>query len=137
MNRFQMGELRCLICTDMCARGLDIRSVTGVVNFEFPIKRDGGWGPDPENYAHRIGRTGRGGDQGDAYTLLTQGECACGAVVKTSMETAGFSIPEYITAFASGRWNVRDFPHPETIPRMADESRRTSQTVADWRIKRA
>ncbi|MGH2353362.1 MAG: DEAD/DEAH box helicase, partial [Chloroflexota bacterium] len=61
MRRFRDGQIEVLVATDVAARGLDIESVTHVINFDIP------W--DPESYVHRIGRTGRMGRAGDAITL--------------------------------------------------------------------
>lgn len=62
MRRFREGHADLLIATDVAARGLDIETVTHVVNYEIP------W--DVEQYIHRIGRTGRAGRAGDAITLV-------------------------------------------------------------------
>lgn len=63
MNQFK-GESPCniLVATDVAARGLDIKGVDVIINFELP--------DDPENYVHRIGRTGRAGAIGQAYSLV-------------------------------------------------------------------
>jgi ATP-dependent RNA helicase DeaD len=62
MRRFRDGVADLLIATDVAARGLDIETVTHVVNYDLP------W--DVEQYIHRIGRTGRAGRGGDAITLI-------------------------------------------------------------------
>ncbi|BDI34530.1 hypothetical protein CCAX7_65810 [Capsulimonas corticalis] len=62
MKRFREGLADMLIATDVAARGLDIETVTHVINYELP------W--DIEQYIHRIGRTGRAGRSGDAITLV-------------------------------------------------------------------
>jgi ATP-dependent RNA helicase DeaD len=62
MKKFKEGQADLLVATDVAARGLDIESVTHVVNFDLP------W--DVEQYIHRIGRTGRAGRTGDAITLI-------------------------------------------------------------------
>ncbi len=62
MRRFREGVSTLLIATDVAARGLDIESVTHVINVDVP------W--DAEAYIHRIGRTGRAGRTGDAITLV-------------------------------------------------------------------
>ncbi|AIE85332.1 DEAD/DEAH box helicase [Fimbriimonas ginsengisoli] len=63
MRRFRDGQADLLIATDVAARGLDVDSVTHVINYDIP------W--DVEQYIHRIGRTGRAGRSGDAITLVT------------------------------------------------------------------
>jgi ATP-independent RNA helicase DbpA len=55
-----------LVATDVAARGLDIKSLPTVINYELPH--------DPEIYTHRIGRTGRAGESGQAFSLYTAGE---------------------------------------------------------------
>jgi ATP-dependent RNA helicase RhlE len=62
LEAFKAGELRVLVATDVAARGLDIEDLPHVVNFELP------W--NPEDYVHRIGRTGRAGATGDAISLV-------------------------------------------------------------------
>lgn len=62
MRKFKSGYLSLLICTDVAARGIDVNNLTHVINFGFP--------QDMEAYVHRIGRTGRAGLKGKAYTLV-------------------------------------------------------------------
>ena len=59
---FKNGEVRVLVATDIAARGLDIDQLPHVVNFELPNV--------PEDYVHRIGRTGRAGNEGEAVSLV-------------------------------------------------------------------
>ncbi|THT98791.1 DEAD/DEAH box helicase [Lampropedia puyangensis] len=66
LDAFKAGEVDLLICTDVAARGLDIKDVPAVVNFDVPFHA--------EDYVHRIGRTGRGGASGLAFTLVTGAE---------------------------------------------------------------
>lgn len=66
MRRFRQGWVTTLVATDVMARGLDIESVSHVFNFDIPF--------DPEDYVHRIGRTGRAGREGVAITLVTPRE---------------------------------------------------------------
>jgi superfamily II DNA/RNA helicase len=58
---FKRGEMKFLVCSDVAARGLDIQDMSHVFNFDVPTS--------PEDYVHRIGRTGRAGRIGHAYTL--------------------------------------------------------------------
>jgi superfamily II DNA/RNA helicase len=64
LDRFKQDEINILVASDVAARGLDIKGVSHVVNFDVP------WQPD--DYIHRIGRTGRAGAKGIAYTLATR-----------------------------------------------------------------
>ena len=59
---FKRGELQVLVATDIAARGIDIDQLPHVVNFELPNV--------PEDYVHRIGRTGRAGATGEAISLV-------------------------------------------------------------------
>ena len=63
---FKEGKVRALVATDIAARGLDIDQLPHVVNFELPHK--------PEDYVHRIGRTGRAGHEGEALSLVCREE---------------------------------------------------------------
>ena len=56
-------DLRVLLATDVAARGLDVPTISHVINYGMPLKA--------EDYVHRIGRTGRAGRSGTAYTLVT------------------------------------------------------------------
>lgn len=66
MARFREGEAKVLIATDVSARGIDIPDVTHVINYDLP--------ENPENYVHRIGRTGRGFNKGIAVTFCATQE---------------------------------------------------------------
>jgi len=66
MRAFREARLQILIATDVAARGLDVEGVSHVFNFDIP--------QDTDSYIHRIGRTGRAGDKGLAYTFVTQRE---------------------------------------------------------------
>lgn len=66
LDRFKAGDVNILVASDVAARGLDIKGVSHVFNFDAP------WHPD--DYVHRIGRTGRAGATGTAYTLVTSAD---------------------------------------------------------------
>jgi ATP-dependent RNA helicase DeaD len=66
MNQFRSGAIDVLVATDVAARGLDIEGVSHVYNYDVP--------QDPESYVHRIGRTGRAGRKGVAFTFITHRE---------------------------------------------------------------
>ncbi|WP_340588008.1 DEAD/DEAH box helicase [Erythrobacter alti] len=63
LQRFKDGEINILVASDVAARGLDIKGVSHVFNYDTP------WHPD--DYVHRIGRTGRAGNKGRAFTFVT------------------------------------------------------------------
>lgn len=66
MGAFRNGKVKALVATDVAARGIDIKDVGLVINYELP--------ENPEVYVHRIGRTGRAGREGTAISLVSEGE---------------------------------------------------------------
>ena len=66
VNKFQEGEIRILIATDIIARGLDFKEISHVINFDMPSQ--------PGDYIHRIGRTGRAGSGGAALAFINEPE---------------------------------------------------------------
>ena len=84
LDRFKAGTINILVCSDVAARGLDIKGVSHVFNFDTP------WHPD--DYVHRIGRTGRAGATGRAFTFVAPEDAeAIGNVEKLT----GLDIPVY------------------------------------------
>ena len=84
LDRFKAGTVNILCCSDVAARGLDVKGVSHVFNFDTP------WHPD--DYVHRIGRTGRAGATGKAFTLVAPEDAeAIGNVEKLT----GMQIPVY------------------------------------------
>jgi ATP-dependent RNA helicase RhlE len=63
LEAFREGHTRVLVATDIAARGIDVEGISHVVNYDVPMQ--------PEDYVHRIGRTGRAHAVGQAYTLVT------------------------------------------------------------------
>ncbi len=63
LEGFKNGTLEVMVATDIAARGLDVAGVTHVINYDIPAT--------PDDYVHRIGRTGRAAAEGDAFTLVT------------------------------------------------------------------
>ena len=66
LGLLQNGKLRILVATDVAARGIDVQGISHAINYDLPMQ--------PEDYTHRIGRTGRAGNDGLAYTLATHSE---------------------------------------------------------------
>jgi superfamily II DNA/RNA helicase len=82
LERFKLGEIQLLVCSDVAARGLDIDDMSHVFNFDVPFH--------PEDYVHRIGRTGRAGKSGAAFTLASPDD---GKLVAAVERTIGQEIP--------------------------------------------
>ncbi len=66
LRKFRDKQINILVATDVAARGIDVNNLTHVINYALP--------QDSESYVHRIGRTGRAGNQGTAITFITKGE---------------------------------------------------------------
>ncbi len=77
LSGFKAGDVRVLVATDIAARGLDIEQLPHVVNFELPNV--------PEDYVHRIGRTGRAGSEGEAVSLVSIDELKCLRDIETML----------------------------------------------------
>jgi ATP-dependent RNA helicase RhlE len=82
LEAFRTGEFRVLVATDIAARGVDVKDVSHVINFDVPH--------EPETYVHRVGRTARAQQRGDAYTLVAPEEEADLARIE---KLIGMSIP--------------------------------------------
>ncbi len=98
LREFKAGETRILIATDVAARGLDIENLPCVINFELPRS--------PNDYTHRIGRTGRAGETGFAISLIAH------------HEYAHFSVIEKRNGLELKREQVAGFEADATAPAM-------------------
>jgi superfamily II DNA/RNA helicase len=89
LDRFKNGEITILVASDVAARGIDVKGVSHVVNYDVP------WHPD--DYVHRIGRTGRAGATGKAFTLATPDDAEAVANIEkltsTKIERVGKTKP--------------------------------------------
>ncbi len=83
LAKFKANELRIMVCSDVAARGLDIKGLSHVFNFDVPIHA--------EDYVHRIGRTGRAGLSGRAFMLATPDDAKFLAAIE---KLIGGPIPE-------------------------------------------
>jgi ATP-dependent RNA helicase RhlE len=82
LQGFKTGAYRIMVATDIAARGLDIETISHVINFDMPDTADA--------YIHRIGRTGRAERSGDAFTLVTPED---DGMVKTLEKVMGETLP--------------------------------------------
>jgi ATP-dependent RNA helicase RhlE len=87
LRAFSEGRARVLVATDIAARGLDINAVSHVINYDVPGA--------PEDYVHRIGRTGRAGNQGKAITIVAPvDELSMRAIERLTGQSVRRIVPE-------------------------------------------
>jgi superfamily II DNA/RNA helicase len=123
LDRFKSGEVNILVASDVAARGLDVKGVSHVFNFDTP------WHPD--DYVHRIGRTGRAGAKGRAFTLVTPEDAEAIANVE---KLTGLEIPVYELAADDSEPRKRDSAPRERT--QSDEPRQEEERPARERPKR-
>lgn len=85
MNSFK-GESQVLVATDIAARGIDVKNIKTVVNFECPKQI--------EAYIHRIGRAGRAGETGNAYSFLSTTDVKFAICLVKTFENSGYPVPQ-------------------------------------------
>ena len=108
LDRFKNGEINLLVASDVAARGLDIKGVSHVFNFDAP------WHPD--DYVHRIGRTGRASATGKAFTFITKADAEA---VENIEKLIGTKIDRLATSISA---------EPEEGERPARQSRSGSRS---------
>ncbi len=110
LNLFRAGQVRVLVATDIVARGIDVPGITHIINYDLP--------DEPENYVHRIGRTGRNGADGIAITLCAPDEIKkLRAVEKAARLTLLPPVAGEARAPASGK------PSGKPAARLAQDAR--------------
>jgi ATP-dependent RNA helicase RhlE len=130
LNSFRSGKHQILVATDIAARGIDVSSVSHVINYDVPAT--------PESYVHRIGRTGRARCSGEAYTLITDEDTP---MVKAITKRIGRCLEKRILPDFDYRvpksspmkkpFGLTGRPRPASIPK--GKSRGRSQKGAfDW-----
>jgi ATP-dependent RNA helicase RhlE len=89
LEDFKSGRVRVLVATDIAQRGLDISGISHVINYDVPQQ--------PEDYVHRIGRTGRAAATGDAYTFMSADEIAMVRTIERiiAQQIPRISVPGY------------------------------------------
>jgi ATP-dependent RNA helicase RhlE len=115
---FKDGKLQLLVATDIAARGLDVEDLPHVINYELPH--------NPEDYIHRIGRTGRAGQPGDAISLVARDEEELLASIEKLLKAriAITAVPESERPARHG--SSRDGERSERRPRPAAEASRAA-----------
>ncbi len=110
LEGFKAGKFRVLVATDIAARGIDVSGISHVVNYDIPQY--------PEDYIHRIGRTGRAGASGDAITFVAREEA------------------QYLTRiekFVGKRYTVNPYPGFTAPPQQPHEASRISNVARTGR----
>ena len=116
LQRFKDRQINILVASDVAARGLDVKDVSHVFNFDAP------WHPD--DYIHRIGRTGRAGATGRAFTLVTPED---GEAIANIEKLIGVKIPQF----------QLDGEAPAEAPRRAERPERPERSERAERPRRA
>jgi len=92
LSEFRTGNNPILIATDVAARGLDVKDIVAVINYDMPN--------NIEDYVHRIGRTGRAGADGTAYSFFTQDKGKLAKELIEILKEAQQAVPEQLYAMA-------------------------------------
>ncbi len=108
LERFRSGAIQVLVATDVMSRGIDIQDIDSVINFDVPL--------DSEDYVHRIGRTGRAGAAGQAFTFMGPDEV-------TPLREI-----EYFTKALIPSWDLPGFSY-DSGRIMLQDSRSTTKTT--------
>ena len=110
LQGFKSGRYGIMVATDIAARGIDVAGVSHVINYDIPVH--------PEDYVHRIGRTGRAQRTGDAFTLVTREEMKKLAAIERfigrkieRLHLEGPNVPKHGEAAVAPR-------HPQPEPRL-------------------
>ncbi|MDR0989939.1 MAG: DEAD/DEAH box helicase [Propionibacteriaceae bacterium] len=103
LKRFRAGQAQVIVATDVAARGIDVDSVTHVVNYDCP--------DDEKTYVHRIGRTGRAGNIGVAITLVDWSDLNRWKIIN---QTLGLPFDEPMEAYSTTPQLLADLDIPET-----------------------
>ncbi|CAN6803691.1 unnamed protein product [Brassica oleracea] len=93
LNQFRSGRTPVLVATDVAARGLDVKDIRAVINYDFPI--------GVEDYVHRIGRTGRAGATGQAFTFFGDQDSKHASDLIKILEGADQKVPPQIREMAA------------------------------------
>jgi ATP-dependent RNA helicase DeaD/ATP-dependent RNA helicase RhlE len=124
LARFERGDVDTLVATDVAARGIDVRNVTHVINYDAPEDRDG--------YVHRIGRTGRAGRAGIGVTFVLGDQALDMSRIASDLGLhREFSLSGMTTSTGTGRTNS-----PRRRPQTQRPGRRERMAASNRGAKR-
>jgi superfamily II DNA/RNA helicase len=116
LRAFRSGKVDVLVATDVAARGIDVAGVTHVVNYQCP--------EDEKTYLHRIGRTGRAGNEGVAVTLVDWDDVPRWQLINKAL---GLSFDEPPETYSTSPWVYTDLDVPERATGRLPRSQRTRE----------
>jgi len=129
LDGFRTGKFDMLVATDVASRGIDVSEITHVINFDMPNTVDA--------YIHRVGRTGRAGNVGEAFTLVTADDVG---MIKRIQSVLGSTIPQRrLSGFDYGTFNpvitkAEQSANSRSVPRGSEApADRSSQPVRRYR----
>jgi ATP-dependent RNA helicase DDX46/PRP5 len=94
ISDFKSGNIPIMIATSVAARGLDVKSLNLVVNYDCPNHM--------EDYVHRVGRTGRAGNKGTAYTFVTEEKERFAGDIAKALKMSGTKVPVKLATMVEG-----------------------------------
>ena len=103
MDSFRKSKIRVLVATDVAARGLDIKDIEVVINYDFPPGKSSGI----EDYVHRIGRTARGTNTGIAHSFFSPDNHHCAKDLVGILDRCGQKVPDELRKIAAPRQPMR------------------------------
>lgn len=138
IERFKSGDVWCLICTDVLARGVDFKGVNLVINYDVPTSA--------QAYVHRIGRTGRGGRSGKAITFYTKEDSLAIKPIINVMKQSGCEVSAWMENIASMSKKEKELlkkgkGHTErkqisTVPKVVKQKKRQRKEMIEASKKR-
>ena len=126
LDAFKAGEAQILVATDVAARGIDIEALPYVVNYDLPH--------NAEDYVHRIGRTGRAGASGEAFSLVSESETR---YLKDIEKLLGRTIEQQLVpGFSPGAAEIPAYRPPVTTPSVSTQPQRPAIATGAAPVRR-